>query len=220
MYISDEEKRQIMEELARGNPEMLIQESSSNLSQGEQKLNNDTYASEDVTPIPDAKLQNTQEKQENDRVSSEDTLKVLSQDIVRLVEERLVVNRSKRKIGEVIVRKEIETRIIQVPVRYEKLIVEQVSPEHKKLAEIDLGEQEVVDIELPEIASTDTEPTVRGVFNSPKVASLLLNAIALERSHGCKKVRVEIVVEDAERQKTYQEWVNRCSDSQPPKSES
>ena len=159
MYISDEEKRQIMEELARGNPEMLIQESSSNLSQGEQKLNNDTYASEDVTPIPDAKLQNTQEKQENDRVSSEDTLKVLSQDIVRLVEERLVVNRSKRKIGEVIVRKEIETRIIQVPVRYEKLIVEQISPERKQLVEINLGQAEGGGIELTEVTNLYPEIT-------------------------------------------------------------
>ena len=159
MYISDEDKRQIMEELARGNPEMLIQESSSNLSQGEQKLNNDTYASEDVTPIPDAKLQNTQEKQENDRVLSEDTLKILSQDIVRLVEERLVVNRSKRKIGEVIVRKEIETRIIQVPVRYEKLIVEQISPERKQLVEISLGKADGTGTELTEVTNLYPEIT-------------------------------------------------------------
>lgn len=159
MYISDKEKRQIMEELARGNPEMLIQELSLNLSQGEQKLNNDTRASEDVTPIPDTKLQNTQEKLENDSVLSEDTLKILSQDIVRLVEERLVVNRSKRKIGEVIVRKEIETRIIQVPVRYEKLIVEQVSPEHKQLVEINLGQADGTGIELTEVTNLYPEIT-------------------------------------------------------------
>jgi len=43
-------------------------------------------------------------------------------------------------VGEVIVRKVIETRMVevQVPVRHEKLIVEQVSPERKQLAEIDL----------------------------------------------------------------------------------
>lgn len=160
MYISDEEKRQIMEELARGNPEMLIQESSSNLSQGEQKLNNDTCASEDGTPIPDSELQNTQEKLENDSaLLSEDTLKILSQDIVRLVEERLVVNRSKRKIGEVIVRKEIETRIIQVPVRYEKLIVEQVSPKRKQLVEINLGQADGTGIELTEVTNLYPEIT-------------------------------------------------------------
>lgn len=160
MYISDEKKRQIMEELARGNPEMLIQESSSNLSQGERKLNNDPCASEDGTPIPDSELQNTQEKLENDSaLESEDTLKILSQDIVRLVEERLVVNRSKRKIGEVIVRKEIETRIIQVPVRYEKLIVEQVSPERKQLVEINLGQADGTGIELTEVTNLYPEIT-------------------------------------------------------------
>lgn len=160
MYISDEKKRQIMEELARGNPEMLIQESSSNFSQGERKLNNDTCASEDGTPIPDSELQNTQEKLENDSaLESEDTLKILSQDIVRLVEERLVVNRSKRKIGEVIVRKEIETRIIQVPVRYEKLIVEQVSPERKQLVEINLGQADGTGIELTEVTNLYPEIT-------------------------------------------------------------
>jgi len=142
--------------------------------------------------------------------------KALEDDIIRLLEERLVVDRSKRKVGEVIVRKEIETRMVQVPVRREKLIVEQVSPERKQLAEIDLGQAEIAGIELletvskaTETASLDSEPTVIGEFNSPKIASLLLNAIALERRHGCKKVRVEIVVEDAERQKTYQEWFNR-----------
>ncbi len=160
MYISDKEKRQIMEELAQGNPEMLIQESSSNFSQSEQKFNNDTRASEDVTQIPDSKLQNTSEKSENDNaLLSEDTLKILSQDIVRLVEERLVVNCSKRKIGEVIIRKEIETRIIQVPVRYEKLIVEQISPERKQLVEINLGQAECGGIELTEVTNLYPEIT-------------------------------------------------------------
>ena len=160
MFISDEEKRQIMAELARGNPEMLIQESSSNLSQNEQKLNDDTHVSEDVTPIGDSKLQITPEKPENDStILAEDTLKILSQDIVRLVEERLVVNRSKHKIGEVIVRKEIETRIIQVPVRYEKLIVEQVSPERKQLVEVNLGQAEGARIELTEVTNLYPEIT-------------------------------------------------------------
>ena len=160
MFISDDEKRQIMAELALGNPEMLIQESSSNLLQGEQKLNDDTRAFEDVTPISDFKLQPTPEQPENDsNLLSKDTLEVLSQDIVRLVEERLVVNRSKHKIGEVIVRKEIETRIIQVPVRYEKLIVEQVSPERKQLVKIDLGQAEGAGIELTDVTNLQPEIT-------------------------------------------------------------
>ncbi len=43
MPISDEEKRQIMERLARGNPEMPIQQQSLNLSQSEQKLDEEDY---------------------------------------------------------------------------------------------------------------------------------------------------------------------------------
>ncbi|MBA3923968.1 MAG: DUF2382 domain-containing protein [Nostocaceae cyanobacterium] len=146
----------------------------------------------------------------------------VTEDIIRLLGERLVVDRSKRKIGDVIVRKEIETYMIQVPVRREKLIIEQVSPEHKQLAEIDLGQEELTDITLAEAttANNNTRPlsgiTVSGEFDSPKIASLLLNAIAMERQPGCKKIRVEIVVEDESRQKTYQEWFDRCSKGQKP----
>jgi len=68
---------------------------------------------------------------------------ILSEELIRLLGERVVVDRSKHKVGEVIVRKVIETRMVQVqvPVRHEKLIVEQVSPERKQLAEIDLGQE-------------------------------------------------------------------------------
>jgi len=144
--------------------------------------------------------------------------KVLGEEIIRLLGERLIVDRSKRKVGEVIVRKEIETRMVEVPVRYEKLIVEQVSPEHQQLAEIDLGQGEIPGLELSEAVVTEAKATrldgkltVSTELNSPKIASLLLNAIALERNHGCKQVRIEIVVENEERQKTYQEWFDRCS---------
>lgn len=172
-----------------------------------------------VTPTPiSSESANIQAKLDDEqKVVSSKTLEAPEDDIIRLLEERLLVDSSKRKVGEVIVRKEIETRMVQVPVRREKLIVEQVSPERKQLAEIDLGLAEVTGIELAETASPKTEigsldeATVSGEFNSPKIASLLLNAIALERRHGCQKVRVEIVVEDAERQKTYQEWFDRCS---------
>lgn len=139
--------------------------------------------------------------------------------IIPLLEERLVVGSNKQKVGEVIVRKQIETRMIQVPVRREKLIVEQVSPEHHQLAEIDLGQGEIPGIDLTEgegweVASSNGLLTVSGEFSSPKIASLLLNAIALERNHGCKQVRVTIHVEDESDQQKYQEWFNRCSKGQ------
>jgi hypothetical protein len=144
---------------------------------------------------------------------------VTEEQIIRLVEERLVVESTKRKVGEVIVRKVIETRMVQVPVRREMLIVEQISPEHKQLAEIDLGQGEITGVDLTEVERLEVRPfdnglTVSGEFSSPKIANLLLNAIALERNHGCKQVRVTIAVEDESHQKKYQEWFDRCSKGQ------
>ncbi len=179
-------------------------------------------ASEETVLTSEVGLADTQQW---DDLIDTDTSEVLEEELIRLLGERLIVGRSKRKVGEVIVRKEIETRMIQVPVRREKLIVEQISPEHKQLAEIDLGEEEISEVDLtaaeitgtkmPAIARSDNELTVTGEFSSPKIASLLLNAIALERRQGCKKVRLEIVVEDVERQKSYQEWIDRASGNKP-----
>ncbi|MEI1375862.1 MAG: DUF2382 domain-containing protein [Nostoc sp.] len=160
----------------------------------------------------------------NSPVEATNSEEASEEQIIRLLEERLVVESSKRKVGEVIVRKVIETRMVQVPVRREKLIVEQISPEHKQLAEIDLGQEEIDGIDLTqverlEVTHLDSALTVSGEFTSPKTASLLLNAIALELNHGCKLVRVTIAVEDESHQKKYQEWFDRCSKSQSIKPE-
>lgn len=149
---------------------------------------------------------------------------VSEEQIIRLLEERLFVKSSKRKVGEVIVRKVIETRMVQVPVRREKLIVEQISPEQKQLAEIDLGQEEISGVDLTgveglEVTHFDSGLTVSGEFSSPKTASLLLNAIALEQNHGCNRVRITIAVEDESHQQKYQEWFDRCSKDQSPKRE-
>lgn len=67
---------------------------------------------------------------------------VTREEVIPLREERVVVDRTKQKIGEVVVRKEIETEMVQVPVQREKLIVEQVGADPKQLAEIDLTEED------------------------------------------------------------------------------
>jgi stress response protein YsnF len=69
--------------------------------------------------------------------------RVSAEEIIPLLAERVIVDRHKRKSGEVVIRKVIETEIIEVLVRREKLIVEQVSPEYKELAVIDLGRTSV-----------------------------------------------------------------------------
>ena len=143
--------------------------------------------------------------------SADETTEIVEEEIIRLLEERLIINRSKWKVGEVVVRKEVENKIVQVPIRREKIIIEQVSPETKQIAEIDLGKGEITDFQLSDTPSSDTPYTVLGEFVSPKAASNLLEAIALQRYHGCAKVRVELVVEDPGLRDTYQNMFDRCS---------
>lgn len=144
---------------------------------------------------------------------SDQTSEIVEEDMIRLLEEQLVVNRSKQKVGEVVVRKEIETRMVEVPVRREKLIVEQVGADSKPLAEIDLGKGKVTGVSDSVETSPQTTTTVKGEFVSPKAASDLLAAIALQDNHGCANVRVELVVDNPELQKTYQQMFDRCRGS-------
>jgi len=179
---------------------------------------------QDKTQSPKAPFFTTEDLQEVDEQSfteSDVSSEVVEDEIVRLLEERLVVNRSKWKVGEVVVRKEVETTTVQVPIQREKLIIEQVGSETKQLAEIDLAQGEVTGIALTEVPSSDTVErsvpssdnpyTVTGEFVSPKAVSNLLDAIALQGRHGCAKVRVELVLEHPELQETYQKMFDRCS---------
>jgi Domain of unknown function (DUF2382) len=94
-----------------------------------------------VEPIVNDRQQDviTQDVNEKEAVRETSSLKVSVEEVIPLLAERLVVDRRKRKVGEVVVRKVIETEVIEVVVRWEKLIVEQVSPSYKELAVIDLG---------------------------------------------------------------------------------
>ncbi|MBD2666252.1 hypothetical protein B6N60_02558 [Richelia sinica FACHB-800] len=143
---------------------------------------------------------------------------LVEEEIIPLLEEKLIVNHTKQRIGEVIVRKQITTQMIEIPVRRERLIVEQISPTHRQLAEIDLktGDREDIQLiskELPDNGHLHQGLLVCGQFISPKVASLILNAIALEQDHGCQQVQVIIAVENESQRQRYQEWFNRCSHS-------
>lgn len=160
------------------------------------------------------------ETKDNELTESQSTeAREIEAAVLQLLAERVVVERQKRKVGEVVVRKEIATRIVEVPVRYEKLIVEQVSPERQQIAEIELGSETISgsDKNTPALAGNRAALTVSGRFHSPKIASSLLSAIARERQHGCQEIRVELVVDSAERQNLYQEWFDRCSIAESPK---
>jgi hypothetical protein len=130
-------------------------------------------------------------------------------ELVPLLEERLRVDYQRRKIGEVIIRKQIETRVVQVPVRYEKLVIEQISPEQKTLAEVDLSPESSENLEGAAGPATNT--LVSGTFKSAKTASAVLEAIARTLGPRCKNVRIEIDLENDKLQKAYQEWLDQCS---------
>jgi hypothetical protein len=171
------------------------------------------------------------------RTEVDPTSNILTQASFYLLEERLRVELTQRKLGEIVIRKEIETQLVrvQVPVRREKLIIEQVSPAYKLLAEIDLGPPinsigTVVD-RIPDnvmSANDDTEsspiefepqpqklerritpPTVYGSTDSLRVASELLQALASLPSHDCGAIRIEIALKDSRHQASYQALVDR-----------
>ncbi len=97
--------------------------------------------------------------------------------VIPLLEERLVVNWRKRKIGEVVVRKEIETHIVEVQVRREKLIVEQVSPEYQQLAVVNLGQVQGDELD---VAETALPSLMEARFTSAQAAIEFLQALVAE----------------------------------------
>jgi stress response protein YsnF len=173
------------------------------------------------TPSSETAIPTEVEVATEDLTEFDDSSNVVEEELVRLLEERLVVNRHKHKIGEVVVRKEIETQIIEVPIQREILIIEQVGSETKRLAAIDLSKGEVTGVELTHSSSSESHHQkesrhakgypVIGEFVSPKAASNLLEAIALQKRHGCEKIRVELTVENPELQASYQSMFDRCS---------
>lgn len=130
---------------------------------------------------------------------------------LQLLEEKVEVNRRKEKVGEVVVSKQVETKTVEVsvPVKQEKLIVEQIdSNGSKQLAEVELAQEKITGVEK-ESSVNYAEYIVAGEFISPRVARDALAAI----HNGCAKIRLEIVVENRELQQIYQEIFDGCTNS-------
>jgi hypothetical protein len=157
----------------------------------------DALLDADISPDVDAPLDTGLSAAEPEQVIEE---------VVRTLEEKLILNRSKRKAGEVIVRKEVETRMVEVPVRYEKLIVEQIGAETRQLASIDLGKGEVVGVEFADASDSTYLPRVKGEFATLAIASHVLDMIAKTLHHRCKQVNVEVLLGGWDVQRTYHEF--------------
>lgn len=124
---------------------------------------------------------------------------------IQLLEERLVVNMHRRKLGEVIVRKVVETEIIEVAVRREKLVVEQISPEYQQLAVVDLRQLDGVEIQPPAGGSQfDSEPPTAP--NSPAaipIAQAVKMLIHLSRNAEFAAASVKLQFDDPVLQAKY-----------------
>ena len=159
-------------------------------------------------------MRNSQPIDPSDRLShTPEAAQVVAEETVQLLEERLIVDRHKRKVGEVVVRKTVETQIVEVPVRREKLIVEQIGSDPKRLAEIDLGSSDLSGIELAQGLAHNGQTVVSGEVHSLRAARQLLDAIASLPNSGTPRVRLEFVIDDPRLRGTYQELLSRYRES-------
>ena len=134
---------------------------------------------------------------------------VLDEHQISLLEEKLVVKRQKYKVGEVIVRKVVETRTIHLPIRREKLIVEKAGTTDEHLAEVDLGEGQVNGVKFSELGNANELYLSQSNFVSVESAQQLL-ATVNDRFDGSNvKVRLEIVSDSSDSQTAYQQICDR-----------
>lgn len=128
---------------------------------------------------------------------------------ISLLEEKLKVNRYKRKVGEVVVRKKIETYTVQVPVRREKLIVERVGQNPEQIAEVVIGESKINGFESVELVENDSLHITRSHFLTVETAQQLLQALTGLSSAKDAKIRLEIVSTSNQEQVEYQNICDR-----------
>lgn len=164
-----------------------------------------------VTPAP---IETTPVEKQFDYVPGE----VVKQHNIPLLAERLVVNRRRRKVGEVVVRKVVETQMVSVPVRRERLIVEQVSPERKSLAAIDLDRGELSQDELRRLIPGASDDTIRNATHamgvqtaSPTETVPIHTAMQIlqqvNQTSQFKDAAVKLVFDDADLQNRYERWL-------------
>lgn len=132
---------------------------------------------------------------------------------IPLLEERSVVERDKHSAGELLTPNKIESRMGEFPARREKRIIEQIRPDSCNIAGSDTGDGELAGVELRETTVKHPPLSATGEFTSAETATRILNAIARHRGDKFVRVRVEILLDNSQLQKTYQEWFDRYSDS-------
>ncbi|MGG6295504.1 PRC-barrel domain-containing protein [Leptolyngbya sp. AN02str] len=147
----------------------------------------------------------------------------LQEQTIQLLEERVVSDRQRRKVGEVVIRKAIETRMVEVPIRREVLIVEQVSPDRHNLATIDLGlEAQSSDRDRlfqtnasDSLMSTTGQPdqTLQNIQYVPITAAQKLIDSVISKPE-TQSTRVALIFEEDSVQQAYEQWLQRQTSHQ------
>lgn len=122
-------------------------------------------------------------------------------EIIQLLEERLVVNRQWRKAGEVVIRKIIDTRLVEVPVRREKLVVEQISPDRRQLASIELPLSSDSAVLNPPVDAEEMHHVGISITTAHRILE------KLQESPELKQTRVKMQFENSNLQSQYQDWL-------------
>ncbi|MGB3202186.1 MAG: YsnF/AvaK domain-containing protein [Nodosilinea sp.] len=112
---------------------------------------------------------------------------------IQLAEERLVVNRRRVKVGEISIRRVVETEIVEVPIRREKLVVEKIG-EGDPIVEVKLGEPRLIGNGFAAGSGIDSHThdlTAIGNLTTIRDAVTFLQATTTLDTH-CEKIRVYI----------------------------
>lgn len=112
---------------------------------------------------------------------------------ISLLEEKLQVARRKEKVGEVVIRKEVETRIVKLPIRREKLVVEKIGENAELLTEVIVGEETVNGFKYSELENNDRLSVNQSRFISLSTARELLAAIDKIDPSASSRIRLEVI---------------------------
>ena len=136
----------------------------------------------------------------------------LSVEPISLLEEKLLVTRRRQKVGEVVVRKRVETRIAHVPIKREVLIVERIGKNPKKLTEVVISENRVNGFKYEELNSNEYLYISQSNYLDLQTVRELLEAVANLSSATHAKIRLEIVTNSSEHQTEHQDVCDRYLD--------
>ena len=128
---------------------------------------------------------------------------------ISLLEEKLLVARRREKVGEVIVRKQVETRMVKVPIRREKLIVERIGKNPEQLTEVVISEDKVNGFKYQELNDSECLHISQSNYLNLQTARELLEAVAHLSSAANAKIRLEIVTDCFEHQTEHQNLCDR-----------